>query len=394
LFIYPGTWILKRSTYLGFIALCALAGWHVSHPNAWKALRPQSPEPNAEVAAATPSQTQQNALPTAATNTSPLLSTAVERPQPAKHGQLGGQACALPTTGALTTSSTPDIYRWTDAQGQLHFGDKPAAANHAEAYTPPQSERVEYFNLAIEYRGEISAPYFRNQLTTQVNGIYQILSGLLGQQRLRKVDLNIALYPDRESYLHYADQTAGHSMSNTGGFYSSKLNEAVTYIYPSPHHTLEVAKHESTHVIAAGVLGVTPLWLNEGMAEYFSLLGITGLYKEITPHSTWLDLARQSVASGYPHNLAALLSLDSTSWHNANEANHYAVSWALVYFLMSSKEGKASVANLLHQLADHYCQPIDSVALLNGSYSGGMAQLQEDFYEWLGDADRTKAHYY
>jgi hypothetical protein len=386
---------LKRSTSLGFIALCALAGWHFTHPNAWKALRPKSAAVAVTVfATQAPSQSQPNEALTVALAANPQATATAVQGQAPSLGHLGAPSCALPTTSALTTVSTPDIYRWTDEQGQLHYGDKPSAAGHAEAHVPAQLSRVEYFNLAIEYRGEISAPYFRNQLTPQVNGIYQILSELLGQQRLRKVDLNIALYPDRESYLHYADQVAGHSMSNTGGFYSSKLNAAVTYIYPSPHHTLEVAKHESTHVIAAGVLGMTPLWLNEGMAEYFSLLGITGLYKEITPHTDWLALARQSVASGYPQNLTNLLSLDSAGWHSAYEPNHYAVSWALVYFLMSSKEGKVSIANLLHQLSDHYCQPIDSASLLSRSYPGGLEPLQADFYEWLDDEEAKKPHYH
>lgn len=45
--------------------------------------------------------------------------------------------CALLCT--LTTTASADVYKWTDAQGRVHFGDKPPAGT-SEAITMPSRE--------------------------------------------------------------------------------------------------------------------------------------------------------------------------------------------------------------------------------------------------------------
>jgi hypothetical protein len=277
---------------------------------------------------------------------------------------------------------------------QLNALACPLPVSTAATNASPAPQHNGYFNLAVEYRGQVDAPYIHSELTPQVDGIYHILSELLGPQRLRKVDLKLALYPDRDSYVHYAGTVTGRDMSHSGGFYSKQRNEAVTYVHASAHQTLELLKHESTHALVTAVLGAAPKWLNEGLAEYFSMLSIAGHDKEVRVKTAWLKIARESTQRGYFSNLDALLTLDAEGWRRGQMENHYALSWALVYFLMSSDAGKASIGAMLQQFADHYCQPMDSVAALGNRYPGGTAQLQQDFYSWLGDEAAGQPHYY
>lgn len=302
--------------------------------------------------------------------------------------------CSLPATTVVTKADTPVIYHWKDERGGQYYGDRPPVGSNATTYQPQLPSRLEYFNLSIEHRGKINTVDVRSQLTPQVHGIYQILGEMIGSNRLRKVNLNIALYPDRNSYLRFAQSVTGRNMSNTAGFYSSRLNEAATYIQATPDETMEIARHESTHVIVGGVLGLAPVWLNEGLAEYFSLISISGFSKKVSEKASSLALAREGVAQGYPRNLAALLSLDSDEWRSARQASHYAISWALVYFLMSSAEGKTAIGDLMQRLADDYCRRIDTMAILDASYPGGINKLQQDFYRWLGNGAGKAPHYY
>lgn len=104
--------------------------------------------------------------------------------------------------------------------------------------------------------------------------MYEILADMVGQARLKQVDLNVVIFPDWNSYLEYATAVSGQEMVNSGGFYTNASNEAVTYSYADDEQTLAVTRHEAAHVILNGMLAAGPLWLHEGLAEYFELLSM------------------------------------------------------------------------------------------------------------------------
>ncbi len=91
-------------------------------------------------------------------------------------------------------------------------------------------------------------------------------------------------------------------------------NEAVTYTYEDDEQTLAVTRHEAAHVMLNGMLAAGPLWLHEGMAEYFELLSMRQQYSQIAPNTDWLNLARLSVAGGYPVSLADFLEAPPEEW--------------------------------------------------------------------------------
>lgn len=256
------------------------------------------------------------------------------------------------------------------------------------------SARAPHFGLSLQYRGQADAPQLHDALLPQLNAIYRILGALAGRQQLRDMSLDIALYPDRESYRRYAETVTGRDMSNSGGFYRHSNNEAVTYMHSNPDKTFEFAKHESTHVMVTGMLGLTPKWLNEGLADYFSSLFLSGPGEEVREKPEWRALARQTLQEGDAGRLESLLSLNARGWNGADRNRHYALSWALVYFLMSSTEGKASIGVLLQQSAKRRARTINSVALLDKNYPGGWKQLQQDFQAWIVAEEVKLPHRY
>lgn len=386
----------KRAVTVIWILLCAEGVWLYRHLPEWRAARAAAAS---EVTESSTTASSVTAPSVASEATAKLIE--LSQPEPAidtapafaQAAHFDEPACLLPATAAVTTAVAPQIYQWTDAEGRKHFGDRPPAGANATGWQSQALARPDYFKLSIEHRGEINAPQFRNELTPQVQGIYQILGDMIGRDQLRKVDLNISLYPDMTSYLAFAQSLSNRDMSGTNGFYSTAINEAVTFMQPDFRKTMEVARHESTHVIIAGVLGHAPLWLNEGLAQYFSFMSIAALGKTINEDALRKAFAIQSVQQGYP-GIAALLELDATQWRGASQQSHYAVSWALVYFMMSSEQGKTALARVMQQLATNYCRPVDSRATLNASYAGGIDQLQQDFYQWLGDGANKAPHYY
>ena len=272
----------------------------------------------------------------------------------------------------------------------MHFSDKKPAAATAQVYDVEQKGELDYFDLLINYRGQNIVPFLHDQLNAQATSIYKIMSGFVGSAQLRHVQLNITMFPDAASFHQYTEANTGLSNPNIGGYYSTLNNEAVTYTYPDDARTMEVAKHESTHVIAMGIMGKLPLWLNEGLAEYFSKLTVRSQFSQVGVHEDWLQLARATVESGYPARFAEFLKLEPDDWRNANEANHYALAWSLVYYMLSTPQGKQTLASIMQQMAEQYCQPLDSAETLARSYPGGLSALEKELYAWLTD-DAVKA---
>ncbi|MES2626007.1 MAG: DUF1570 domain-containing protein [Pseudomonadota bacterium] len=297
--------------------------------------------------------------------------------------------CSAPPTEAVTRNE-PSIYRWTDASGRIHFSDKKPAAATAELYKSDGSGELNYFDLAINYRGQNMVPFLHDQLSAQATSIYKIMTDLVGSEQLKHVRLNIVMFPDSESFHRYAQASTGISNPNIGGYYSTASNEAVTFTYPDDNRTMEVAKHEAAHVIAMGIMGKVPLWLNEGLAEYFSKLSVRSQLSQVTVQEEWLPLARATVESGYPQRFAEFLKLEPEGWRNEHEANHYALAWSLVYFMLGTDTGQQTLAKLMLQMATQYCQPLDSAQELARSYPGGLLALEKEFYAWLMD-DAVKA---
>lgn len=362
-----------------FIALCGLGGWYLANPDLWNN---RSLVKLDDTAASSASLSLMEPGPPAVPS---ATASFIE-------GE-GAFTCSTPATGAVTLND-PIVYRWTDADGQVHFGDEKPAERQAELYDAGQGVSLDYFDLDIDYRGRKIVPFLEGQLSAQATSIYEIMVQLVGDEYLRRVQLNIVIFPDVVSFRQYARASASNDSSTLLGFYSPRTNEAVTFTADDDDKTMEVTRHEATHVIARGVLGALPVWLNEGLAEYFSKLSIRGQLKEVASYEGWPQLARATINSGYPANLAALLNLEHEEWHGVYETNHYALSWALVYFLLSAEPGRQALAQLMQEMAAQYCQPGDSAEVLARLYPGGLLALEREFYAWLRDDTEKTPHTY
>lgn len=98
--------------------------------------------------------------------------------------------------------------------------------------------------------------------------------------------------------------------------------------------------HEYLHYVLANNYPDLPLWLNEGLAEYFSTFDVTGNEAKIglpvALHVYWL---RQNALIPIPE----LLAIDNSS-HDYNEGTRrgvfYAQSWALVHYLLNGNPAR------------------------------------------------------
>lgn len=386
--------LLAVTSFVAVLACFGLVFWYLLHPESWNwrsrgELLAEDARPAAEPVrieaslVADPAVTGRNATNIVRASQSPGATRSFsEDPMPA--------GCSLPETVSVTQRANAVIYSWRDERGVVNFTSEPPriptlAVRKIDYWTDP-----EYFDLDIEYRGADAIPAFRDDLVQDVTGIYKVLARLVGENNLRKVDLNVAVYPDRGTYLRYASSSTGRNMDSSSGFYSTRNNEAVTYIHAQRDATLNTARHESTHVIVTGILGLVPPWLNEGLAEYFSRLDIFAQVERVTADEAALQLARTNLRSGYPLRLRDFLSRSPDDWRGANQGANYALAGGLLFFMMGDDERRRVVSALLSTTAAQYCRQLDTSALLDEFYPGGIAALERDFSDWLQDT-RPKA---
>lgn len=302
------------------------------------------------------------------------------------------------TTPARKVSKTDTLkhYTWTDEDGGVHFSSEDPGLADVETFDSSLRSELNYFNLNIEFKGGSSVSYLENRLSAQLKSMYKILAGLLDEDNLKQVDLNLVIYPDRTSYLKYATKSGGANMATSGGFYSSAKNEAVTYQYANDENTFATARHEGLHVILQGILGNSPNWLNEGLAEYFERMTMKSQYQLVDLDYGWLQKSAQSLNNGYPAKLSDYLLLQDKEWraNNNNDNVHYALGWSFVYFLLSTPEGKNSLSTIMNTSAEYPCDFIDTPALFDQSYPNGFSQLQTDFVKWFNDPEVSSPHRY
>ena len=145
-------------------------------------------------------------------------------------------------------------------------------------------------------------------------------------------------------------------------------------------HPFAVVYHEYTHVLLSGAAEWMPLWLNEGLAEFFQNTDIHDKYVELGQPSAndILYLREQRLLP-----LATLFKVDSTSpyYHEEQKGSvFYAQSWALTHYLeLTDKRANTNRLGAYVDLVSKHQDPITAAA----QAFGDLKQLQKDLEAYV-----------
>ncbi|MCR8922282.1 DUF1570 domain-containing protein [Dasania sp. GY-MA-18] len=297
--------------------------------------------------------------------------------------------CEPIATRDIRDTTQKKMYRWQDDKGRWHFGDDPRLVSpQAEEVGSRYQSKYQFFTLNLLGDDKQLPAFSRDRISAESRQIFTVLSDALAVDYLRQVDLNLRLLASQEDFQALRDQTAPNLQTNTG-FYSTSNNEAVIWQAPDREFMYGVIRHEASHVIMAGLYGYPPVWVNEGMAEYFELLSLQGNAKTISPNNNWLNYLRQQGAMP----LADYLALAPNEWYAGTQEQMYAMAWSLVYFFMAEPQRKQFFATMLASMAANKCQQFASIDYMQGHYPQGVAGLQQDWQQWL-QRGSPAPHYY
>ena len=280
--------------------------------------------------------------------------------------------------GEVKYKRNGNIYTWTDSQGVPHFSDeKPDFA--VETLDTDFVEPLDYFELTLQAAN--LPPSFSEELRIKLNTVFKVYGQIIGADALKKVRLNLTVYATRSRY-EQAIKQRGADPTNTDGMYFHATNSAYIH-YRNEQSAMRTAIHEAVHAINKAVLGITPRWLNEGLAEYFEYTKNSMQLVSIEPHLSWMN--NKHIAQSV-FTINWLIGLADT-WQTGDDTKLYASSWAAIYFLMDSNKGKQFLKSVMLAEQKSPCSKLTAAELKNMLYQH-FPQLSKDYKTWLNEPFR------
>lgn len=168
----------------------------------------------------------------------------------------------------------------------------------------------------------------------------------------------VYLFRDENRYAQYMS-TVHPSLPPRRAFFIGGPSELAVYAFWSTR-VQEDLRHEYTHGLLHSALPVVPLWLDEGLAEYFETGdgGPDGLHPD---HARGLAVA---VENGWRPDLQRLEQLEEVA---EMQRADYQESWAWVHYLLhDNPDGRALLTDYLQSLREtkNRQSPVPSLAAL------------------------------
>lgn len=295
-----------------------------------------------------------------------------------------------------TAAAASGIYRWVDADGRVHFSDRPQQQNAEKIQLNVQASAWQPMNIRVTQQGSLSNSEGQldiERIRSDVNDIYRFYAQVLYFDFLRTVPVNIHLLPDRAEYLKYTRDLSGFDASNSLGVYIPALHTIVVYLHEEKwgglNSTYATIRHEVSHAILHSLTGRLPDWLNEGMAEQMETLRHNGSAFVIDAHrgNRQRFLARQQQAMP----VLKFVEIRSDTWRKSNHSHgiNQEMSGQLVFMLLSTDYGRSLITRLLQD----YKRGVDmrSYYLLDQHYIGGAPALDIHWKKWIAAGMETPA---
>lgn len=243
--------------------------------------------------------------------------------------------------------------------------------------------RVGMFQLNI-HAASLSET-FLPRLIKRLKRIEQYYGQLLGASYLKPVKATLYIFADPQSF-EQSLQNRGMD-HDVAGNYSGRTGVISMRRYDQ-ERTLSLATHEIVHAVNHALIGRTPGWLNEGLAEFFEHL-TEGADGRLTVQSaSWLT--RGGELKFDPLDVSDVLHSE-TYWYEdavADNSRLYASSWLFIKFLMASSSGRSALATVVRAEKQKPCSLIEADVmqqLLIDVYQ----DIEVDYRQW-----QQEVHFY
>ncbi|HPS53691.1 MAG TPA: DUF1570 domain-containing protein [Phycisphaerae bacterium] len=214
-------------------------------------------------------------------------------------------------------------------------------------------------------------------------------------------------------YANYDDyQTAiGGQLAGSVGVYTGKeLRAAADSAKFSKEDVWHTVQHEGFHqfvdmVITNGRHDVMPIWLNEGMAEYFGEAKWTGdklipgvvdtgkLFKKgknLYKRSGRMQRVQESIKDGKFKPFPRMVTMSHDAWNSQMDIANYDQAWSMVHFFVHAQDSAGN-----YKYRKKFQKYLESVVKGNDNaksfcrYLGSPTKLEREYNEWWLSWDKN-----
>lgn len=200
---------------------------------------------------------------------------------------------------------------------------------------------------------------------------------LSGEYFDASVPTAIVVFPDDASYMPFKPRFGGHVARGVAGYFQPGTDINYITLARSGDLALDPSTllHEYTHLLVNNHFRGAPLWLKEGLAEFYSTARLSADGRRLTlgeaPERRPRELRKRELLP-----LPTLLTLEQTSPVYADpeqRALFYAQSWALVHYLSEARNGRGGA---LARFTDLLAGGEQTEDALREAFGVGVAELE------------------
>lgn len=182
----------------------------------------------------------------------------------------------------------------------------------------------------------------------------------------------ISIFQNRRSYQRGIQREAPEGLRRQAVFIQ-KPDHGRLYVFLHPQ-VLTDLRHETTHAILHATLPFLPLWLDEGLAEYFEVPAVERASGH--PH---LSRVQWALRLGGRADMARLEKLESLQQMDGTD---YREAWAWTHFLLHGpRAGSDALRQYLKQIEEH-TPPGPLSQTLAATLGTPERQLSQHFKSW------------
>ena len=183
-----------------------------------------------------------------------------------------------------------------------------------------------------------------HEMVHELKDVRQRVMSELSLPRQREA-VHVYLFSDESSYRRYLEST-WPGLPPRRAYFVGTPRELAVYTFWGDR-VMEDLRHEFTHGVLHACLTDVPLWLDEGLAEYFEVPGsIAGHLNE-----EYVQQLTTSVLEGWSPDLSRLEQLEEFS---SMQHKHYREAWSWVHFMLHhSHDSRDALLAYLEDLRDN-----------------------------------------
>lgn len=283
----------------------------------------------------------------------------------------------------------------------IHRGRHADALHEAERGFAAGVDRAEMEKLVKQCRRAVAGPTWR--ATTQVATDHYAMASDLDRATLAQLGkvleethaflaqaigpiatdnppMRVFVFSGKQAYFDYCEDLVGDSMNRTQGMFSPELSQLLFWNAVDRAEFVQTARHEAVHQYLHALVAEVPVWLHEGLAQYFETIRKEkGKWVAGGVLTDARDLLRELPDKQWP-KLDQFIALERDGFYGQNAQLTYAISWMVIHTLaQGTPEDRALFDGLLGRLA----RGVDGAVAVRETFEG------VDFTALLA---RVKAH--